>query len=132
MSTIQISESPSFFINEALGTRKPIKYCTDGHKVGSEKIHKNLHTLFKSIPRLLELDVNKYNVILMCYWEFYDEFIVNQRSIDWPFNLLKVTSCEGINREVRNILEPKGHSQRGNIREKEFRDQYARDVPSQL
>lgn len=127
--SLDISKSPSFFTkpikNREQTDFKDVKFCSDGHRVGSEKIHKALHTLLTSIPNLQELDINKYNPILLAYWTFNDDFVVEQNAVNWPFNTVNITPSESINREVRNIFESGRPGQRGNIMEKEVRATYA-------
>jgi len=114
--------NPTFF--SKLENKKTVRYCIQGHRVGSEKIHLNLHTLFTSVPRLLTLDKNKYNVIDHIYWIQYDDLLRLQNADNYPWNMEEVTSIEAIDREVRNIIEPSNHSQRSREMEKKVRASY--------
>jgi len=115
--------NPQFFI--ITEKKKKVKYCIQGHRVGSEKIHLNLHLLFTSVPHLMTLEKNKYNVIDHVYWIQYDDLIRLQNADNYPWNMQEVTSIEAIDREVRNIIEPSNHSQRSSEMEKKVRESYA-------
>ena len=121
---------PPFFIKKQqtkAGVWITVTYCNlCKHRVGSRKIHKNLHDLN------IDLD-SHHNVIIGKYWEVFDglthivfnwtdlheqgSVVHGELKIDWQ----NLTAMTAIDREIRNILRP---STADLEREEETREYY--------
>lgn len=123
MSTIQSQEFDhslrDIFISKKHQTKSgnwiTVKYCTIcGHRVGSKKIHDNLHKLADAG---LDLD-SSHNGIIGKYWEKVDS--LTHITFNWTdledkgsvvHGMLRIkwdelTAMTAIDREIRNLLRP--------------------------
>jgi len=89
------------------------KLCDQGHEIGTEHIHKNLHILFSQKPFLTSRYI--VNTIVIEYWKMFNKFGL--------ITLLpeQLESLQSIDREIRNIIPA---NQKGKLKEEEVRYYY--------
>jgi len=89
------------------------KLCDQGHEIGTEHIHKNLHILFSQKPFLTSRYI--VNTIVIEYWKMFNKFGLITLMPE------QLESLQSIDREIRNIIPA---NQKGKLKEEEVRYYY--------
>lgn len=94
-----------------------MRVCTTcNNKIGSRKIHENLHLIFDAKPELI---VETQNAIVFEYWKTFDQFGTVTLSPN------EITSLQLIDREIRNIIQPSRIRKKARENEAKVRQEYS-------